>query len=472
MKSEKLTRWMAAAFLVMALPFTSVFAKAESISEEEAYEIALEAYVYLHPIITMDVTRRVITNVPVGAKPGAGPKNMFQHLRAFPPADMREVVRPNFDTLYSTAWLDLTKEPMVISMPDTKGRYYILPVYDMWTDVFVAAGKRTSGTKAGNIALYYKGFSGKLPEGMTAVESPTPYVWIINRIQTNGPKDYAFVNGLQDGFKITPLSVYNGGKKVEKPFKVDPSVDMKTSPFDQVTKMEPGQYFSYGAELMKLHPPHMTDYAVVERMKRIGIVAGESFDFDKASPTVKKALERAGVDGLALMKKLIPSLAPVRNGWTMATSTMGVYGNDYMKRAVITLVGLGAIPPADAIYPMAIADADGEPLVGTKNYVLHFDKDEVPPVEAFWSITMYDEEGFQVANSLNRFAIGDRDDLKYNNDGSLDIYIQPKSPGKSKETNWLPSPDHGTLGVTMRLYAPKPEALDGMWVPPAIKKAK
>lgn len=470
MKFKNIKSFMAAAILTMTLPFTSVLAQTStSISEEDAYEIGIEAYVYLHPIITMDVTRRVLTNLPDGVKEGIGPMNIFHHSRTFPAADMRSVVRPNFDTLYSSAWLDITKEPVIITIPDTKDRHYILPIYDMWTDVIVAAGKRTSGTKAGNIALVPKGFNGKLPKGVEAIESTTPYVWIINRIQTNGPKDYKFVNGLQDGLKITPLSQW-GNKEIKIPFKADPTVDMKKSPYDQVTQMKAEQYFSYGAELMKMHSPHATDYSIIQRMKRIGIVAGKSFEFDKASPTIQKALKRANVDGLELMKELIPTVSPITDGWATATDTIGVYGNSYMKRAIITLVGLGAIPPEDAIYPLALADADGAQLVGTNNYLMHFDKDKLPPVDAFWSITMYDEEGFQVANKINRFAIGDRDDLTFNKDGSLDIYMQASSPGKNKESNWLPSPDKDVLGITMRLYAPKVEALDGRWTPPAIKK--
>jgi hypothetical protein len=222
---------------------------------------------------------------------------------------------------------------------------------------------------------------------------------------------------------------------------------------------------------MKLHPPHVTDWSTLTRIKRIGIVPGNSFDFAKASPAVKAGLERAMVDGLQLMKDTLPSLAPVVNGWQMNVSSMGVYGNYYMKRAIIAMIGLGANQPEDAIYPLNLTDADGRPLEGEKRYVLYFSKAELPPVDAFWSATMYDAAGFQVANELNRFAIGDRDALKYNTDGSLDIYIQHESPGKDKESNWLPSPAKGgPLGVTMRLYAPKPQVLDGRWVPPAIKK--
>ncbi len=185
---------------------------------------------------------------------------------------------------------------------------------------------------------------------------------------------------------------------------------------------------------------------------------------------MKAAIDRAPAATLAHLKEKLPTLARVTNGWQMNTDTMGVCGNYYLKRAIIAMVGLGANQPEDAIYPLNIGDADGRPLEGNQKYVLHFDKSELPPVEAFWSITMYDEAGFQVANTLNRFAIGDRDALKYNSDGSLDLYIQSQSPGADRESNWLPSPAQGKLGVTFRLYGPKAEALDGRWIPPAIKR--
>jgi hypothetical protein len=181
-------------------------------------------------------------------------------------------------------------------------------------------------------------------------------------------------------------------------------------------------------------------------------------------------LEKAAVDGLKGMYAKLPTFARVVNGWQMNTDTMGVYGDYYLKRAAVAMIGLGANQPEDAIYPLNIADADGRPLLGQHNYVLHFGKEEIPPVNAFWSVTMYDEAGFQVANAINRFAIGDRDDLKYDSDGSLDLYIQHDDPGGDKTSNWLPSPAGGTLGVTMRLYAPKAQALDGRWNPPAIKR--
>lgn len=439
------------------------------ITEQKAYEIGLEAYHYLYPLIIMDITRRVTTNYESGVKPAMGPMNTFHHMRAFPPSDFREVVRPNFDTLYSSAWLDLTQEPVILSVADTGDRYYLLPMLDMWSDVFAVPGKRTSGTQAANFAIVPQKWQGELAEGVERIESPTPYVWIIGRTQTNGVNDYEAVHKVQDGYKITLLSQW--GKEVETVKAViDPTVDMTTDPMTQINNMSAAKYFSYGAELMKVNPPHITDWSIIARLKKIGIESGKSFDFDQASPTVKTALQLAVVDGMQIMKAKIPTLARVVNGWQMNTDTMGIYGNFYLKRAIIALVGLGANQPEDAIYPLNLCDVDGQTITGDNNYILHFEKEELPPVEAFWSLTMYDAEGYQVANQLDRFAIGDRDNLKFNPDGSLDLYIQHESPGEDKESNWLPAPAQGKLGITMRLYAPKAQAIDGRWNPPVIKR--
>jgi hypothetical protein len=448
---------------------TNVASVSAAVTEQEAFEIGIEAYVYFYPIISMDVTRRVSTNLPAGARSGLGPMNSFHHMRAYPSADFREVVRPNFDTLYSSAWLDLSKEPLVVSAPDTGGRHYLLPMLDMWSNVFAVPGARTSGTGRGQWALVPPGWTGTLPKGLSRVDAPTPYVWIIGRTQTNGPADYDAVHKVQDRYTITPLSKLNA--KLEPPaFVPDPTVDMKTPPLVQVNTMPAEKYFSYGADLMMRHPPAITDWSTLARLERLGIRRGSSFDFNAAPPQVQAGLRRAVGAGLQLLKDKTPTLARVTNGWQMNTDTMGVYGNFYLKRAIVAMVGLGANQPEDAVYPLSVGDADGKPLMGEHRYALHFAKSEIPPVGAFWSVTMYDAEGFQVANPINRFAIGDRDALKFNADGSLTIYIQHASPGADKESNWLPAPASGVLGATMRLYAPKPQALDGRWNPPAVKR--
>jgi len=438
----------------------------QSTSAEEAQVIAQEAYIYLYPLILMDLTRKQLTNLDAKVSPYGGPANAFTHVRAFPPADARTVVRPNFDTLYSSAWLDLTRGPVVVSTADTGGRYFLLPMLDMWTDVFAVPGKRTNGTGAANFVLVPPGWTGKLPRGVERIDAPTPYVWIIGRTQTNGVKDYEAVHKIQDGYKITRLADWGKTPRKIKQ-KIDRSVDTKTEPLRQVNAMPALQYFKYGAELMRYNPPHATDCSMIARMKRIGLEPGKRFDGSKVSAD---ALSKGAAAGLKLMQDKIPTIARVTNGWQMNTDTVGVYGNYYLKRAIIALAGLGANQVDDAIYPVNISDADGKPVMAENKYVLHFNKDELPPVGAFWSLTMYDAEGFQVANPINRFAIGDRDALKFNNDGSLDLYIQNENPGPDKESNWLPAPKSGKLGLTLRLYAPKPQVADGRWNPPAIKR--
>jgi hypothetical protein len=440
-----------------------------AINEAEAHAIAVEAYLYFYPLVTMDLTRKQVVNTPPGKGLG-GPMNTFDNIPVFPTADMRVVVRPNFDTLYSSGWLDLTREPMVVSVPDTGGRYYLLPMLDMWTDVFASPGWRTTGTKAGNFLLVPPGWNGKVPATFTRIDAPTPYVWIIGRTKTDGPADYEAVHAIQKGYKITPLSGW-GKPPVAIKAKIDPSVDIKTPPKKQVDSMAAAEYFSYAAALLRLHPPHSTDQPIIARMKRIGIEPGKAFDIAKVDASVKMAIEGAPADAQKLMAWKIPTLARVVNNWSMNTDTMGVYGNYYLKRAIVTQLGLGANLPEDAIYPLNLADDTGKPLDGANKYAIHFAKDEIPPVSAFWSITLYDTEGFQVANPLNRFAVSSWMPFKRDADGSLTLYFQNESPGSDRESNWLPAPK-GPFNLTMRLYAPKSEALTGLWNPPSITLAK
>jgi hypothetical protein len=441
-----------------------------AITEAEAHAIGVDAYLYFYPLVSMDITRKQSTNIEPGKEFGKGPMNMFVNVPAFPPADLKVVVRVNFDTLYSLAWLDLTKEPLVVSAPDTGGRYYLLPMLDMWTDVFASPGWRTTGTQAGNFLITPPAWNGTVPTGMTRISAPTPYVWIIGRTKTDGPPDYDAVHKIQAGYKITMLSDWGKTPRLVE-VKIDPSIDMKTPPKVQADTMPAGKYFAYVAELLKLQPPHLTDEPIIARMKRIGIVPGQSFNIEKVPPAVKKGLEGAPEAAQKLMEWKLPTLARVANYWSMNTDTMGVYGNYYLKRAIIAQQGLGANVPEDAIYPLNLGDEAGRPLDGANKYVLHFEKGAMPPVDAFWSVTLYDPAGFQVANSLNRFAVSSWMPFKYNPDGSLDLYFQNESPGTDKEANWLPAPKGG-FNLTMRLYAPKADALTGRWNPPPVTRVQ
>ena len=440
-------------------------AQAASPTAAEAHAIAVQAYIYLYPLVTMEVTRKTLTNVahPAGL---ATPMNTFANIPAYPPAGMREVVRPNFDTLYSSAWLDLTQGPVILSAPDTHGRYYLLPMLDMWTDVFASPGWRTTGTAPQTMAVVPPGWTGTLPDGVQRIDAPTPYVWIIGRTKTDGPDDYAAVHDIQAGFKLTKLADW--GKPAEPVTgTVDPAVDMKTPPKRQVDTMSAAAFFAYAAEVLKRQPPHITDQPILAQMRRIGLVPGQNFDAAALDPAVQQALTSVPEEAQHLIGWKLKTIARVANGWSMNTDTMGVYGNYYLKRALVAQFGLGANLPEDAIYPANLADDTGKPLDGANRYLIHFDKAALPPVDAFWSVTLYDNEGFQVANALNRFALSSWMPMTTNSDGSLDLYVQHASPGAAHEANWLPAPAGG-FTLTMRLYAPRPDALTGVWNPPAV----
>ncbi len=424
--------------------------------------LSREAFIYFYPLVMMDVTRLQAVNSPAGSRPGAGPPNRFSHLREFPTADFRAVVRPNFDTLYSSAWLDLTAGPVRLTAADTDDRYYMLPCVDMWTDVFANPGKRTTGTAAGDWVVVGPGYTGDLPAGLPVIAAPTPHVWVIGRTQTNGIDDYPAVHEVQNGYTITPL-------RPEAEHVIDASYDVTTEPLKTVNGMTAVDFLRYAADLLMVNPPHPTDFSQLARIALLGIEPGKPFDAGRFSADEQAELEAGKNDALAAMLSSLATLGDSVNGWTIMTSNIGVYGNAYFQRAVVTLIGLGANPPEDAVYPLLAADADGDPMTGDNHYVIHFAADNLPPVYAFWSVTMYDAEGFQVANEINRFAIGDRDALIYNADGSLDLYLQHSNPGAHRVSNWLPAPQ-GPLGVTLRLYAPHQSVLDGQWAPPRVQK--
>ncbi|KLW85405.1 hypothetical protein SP99_04567 [Enterobacter sp. BIDMC92] len=447
----------------------SLYNIASTLSAEDAYAIALDAYVYLYPIITMDVTRinQTSSESAGGAK---GPANQFHHLRKYPDPSFNDVVRPNFDTLYSQAWLDLTHGPQVISAPNTHGRYYLLPMLDMWSNVFAVPGARTTGTESGKWLVVPPGWRGVLPSGIDVIQAPTPYVWVLGRTQVNGPDDYAAVHKIQDGFSITPLSMDKvpDDKSIITTATQNLWVKNNVPPLLQVNQMNARDYFSYGSELLNAIPPQLTDWSILIRMKRLGIYPGVNFNFDSLSPEVQSALERAVHDGLSEIKKYGSSTVPKANGWFMSTNATGTYGNNYLTRAFITMVGLGANLDTDAVYSILYQDANGQAMDGKKKYVLHFAKGQTPPTNAFWSVTMYNSDGFAVDNPLHRYAISSWMPLKQEIDGSTNIYIQSNSPGKEKESNWLPSPSSGKTGVTMRIYWPKSSVENGNWIPPVV----
>ena len=444
----------------------------QSLTPAEAKEIGEDAYIYGYPLITMDLTRQVTTNVaaPEGLR---APMGQFINAREYPTAAYRDVTAPNADTLYSVAWLDLSKEPYVLSLPDEGDRYYLMPMLSGWTDVFQVPGKRTTGDKAQTYAITGPGWKGSLPAGVTEYKSPTSMVWILGRAYCTGtPEDYKAVHALQDQYKLVPLSAY-GKPYTPPPAKVDLGIDMKTPVRDQVNRMDAATYFKRLAALMKDNPPASEDTEIVARMAKIGVVPGQDFDIGKLDPAVAQALQSVPKSAIDKIMAHLKAAGAVVNGWEVITKT-GLYRTDYLQRALIAAIGLGANRPQDAVYPVDEVDRDSQPLNGASNnkYVMHFAKDETPPVKAFWSLTMYDPQYFFVANPLNKYTVSPRNALKYNPDGSLDVYVQNQSPGAEWEANWLPAPT-GDFILMMRLYWPQetpPSIIDGSWiVPPVIR---
>jgi len=439
--------------------------------QESIRNLARDVYHYAFPIVLMDATMRVATNVPdASAVPMRAPINQFAHFRAYPKADSRDIVRFNFDTLYSFAWVDLSSGPVVLSLPDTKGRYYLVPALDMWTDVFCSLGSRTTGTTAGDFAFVAPDWQGTLPPKVEKIVAPTSLIWVMGRVQTSGPSDFENVHKVQEGFGLTPLAEW--GKSYSPPAnnQVNASIDGRTPPLMQVMKLSGVEMFSCLSALMKKYPPHPNDYPILFRMRVLGLVPGETWDNARLDSAAIEAINAGGKMAQEEMIVVGKKFGTRVNGWSIAVDNMGTYGTSYLRRAVIALGGIGANLPEDAIYPSAFVDGDGNPLDSANRYVLHFEKGAFPPANAFWSITMYDRDGFQAPNAINRFAIGDRDNLKFNSDGSLDIYVQAESPGEDKKANWLPAPHSGLMAPTMRIYSPRVEVIEGVWTPPPFKR--
>jgi hypothetical protein len=473
MKTMTVGRTLLALGLVTTLGVWAGMAQDQpKLSEKQAREIGTDVYIYGYPLITLEMTRRLTTNTPepVGLR---APMGQFAHLRTFPPVTYRDIPGANADTLYSSAWLDLGKEPYILSIPDANGRYFMMPMLDGWSEVFQSPGTRTTGTKAQTYAITGPHWKGELPKGVTEYKSATNMVWIVGRTYTTGAaEDYEKVHAFQDKLSLVPLSAY--GKDYTPPKgKVDPDIDMKTATKDQVVTLDAAAYFKLLATLMKENPPTAADAPMVAEMAKIGLVPGKDWDISALDPTIAAGLAQAPKAGLAKMMADAPNAGQVVHGW-LITRPAGVFGTNYLQRALLNWQGPGWNRLEDSVYPMTKVDGEGKTLNGAQQYVVHFAKGELPPVQGFWSLTLYDTEGFFVPNPLDRVNLSQQNAFNFHEDGALDLYIQHDSPGKDKEANWLPCPE-GDFVLFMRLYWPNekaPSILDGSWMPPAVRAVK
>jgi DNA sulfur modification protein DndE len=441
-------------------------------NSDKPEDIATLAYIWGYPLITIERSFNYFTNPNTPNVPGQGPANELNCAKELVNANFTDVVLPNEDTLYCQAWMNLTNEPLVLKVPPISDRYYTFEFLDAYTNVYNYVGTRASGSSGGTYLITGPDWNGEVPKEMTKIWSPTNTAWILNRILVKGDSDLPNVHAIQDNISIVPFSVYTGNKTISSSSSsslhqtnVSKTVPIKPQPATIPTTGI--KLFDEISQAMIGNPLNPSDPILVNKLKSIGIGPGKTPSIE-ANDTIKSALEIGISKGDKLIKSKVNSIGTTINGWSYNTQT-GIYGNNYLNRAAITDLGFGANIPQEALYPTTLTDPKGIPYNGTNNYIIHFEPGQTPPVDAFWSISMYNIEKYFVDNPINRYSIGKyTDGLKYNTDGSLDIYIQNQTPGPSKESNWLPSPEEGFL-MTLRMYLPTEQILNGTYIPPPVK---
>ncbi len=476
--------------LVSETPYPAASAPAPAMSEQELRDTAIDAYVYAYPMVLMELARRKATAVQ-SPLDGKAPMNQFGHKASFPDPRARDTPWPSADALYSSLWFDVSQAPLVVNLPATGDRYSVLSALDMWSDVFASRGARTNGKAAQSFVIVGPGWQGSVPAGMDVIHSPTATGWLIGWTQTAGPQDYAAVNQIQAGMTASPLAAPAArparsrnaagaypqtgpgvgtapiGSGLRAPMPALPD----GTPAEQAAAMDAATFFALFFDVLRNNPPHANDTPILDRMRRIGLDGQRPFSYGSLSPAVQQALTDAQPLAGRRIADGVSRLGTPLNGWNTVLSGIGTYGTDYARRAAIAYAGLGAPTPEDVLYPVTMSDAKGRALEAGEDYVLHFDKGQLPPANAFWSLHVYDAQYGFPDNPANRYVLRSTDNLKYNADGSLDIYIQRRDPGERKRPNWLATPAaDAPFLLSMRLYSPQDTALDGQWAPPPVKE--
>ena len=481
--------------LVSETPYPASSAPAPQMSEQELRDTAIDAYVYAYPMVLMELARRKATAVQTPLD-GRAPVNQFGHKTAFPDPRAADTPWPSADALYSSLWFDVSQAPLIVNLPDTGGRYSVLSALDMWSDVFASRGTRTNGSGAQSFAIVGPNWQGSVPAGVDVIHSPTSTGWLIGWTQAKGPQDYAAVNQIQAGMTASPMvapmaatstassrnrnagNAYpqTGSRVGSAPIGSGLPMPMPVTvpdgtPAEQAASMDAASFFTLFFDVMRNNPPHANDTPILDRMRRIGLDSRQPFSYGRLSPAVQQALADAQPMAGRRIADGVSRLGTPINNWNTVLSGIGTYGTDYSRRAAIAYAGLGAPTPEDVLYPVTMSDSKGRQLDSNEDYVLHFDKGQLPPANAFWSLHVYNDKHGFAENPANRYALRSTDDLKYNDDGSLDIYIQRRDPGDRKRSNWVSTPAaDGKFLLSMRLYWPQDTALDGLWAPPPVKE--
>lgn len=435
--------------------------------EEYAYTLGMQAYIFGYPWVFLPKLRYKWVAVPA-ENPELTPNmpiNHFWHSRNITTPDYRDGGAPNNDTLYSDTWLDVSKEPIILSHGEMGERYFTFEIASMTSDNFAYVGKRTTGSKAGAFAIVGPNWKGTLPKGVKVLEpSPTNSVLIIGRTAVNGAEDIQATNLAQDSYKLTPLSQWGSSKAVI------PENRNVFKPFD--TKNDPLADWKTMNQAMTENPPLQQHAVLLDMFKNIGV--GPGMDVRKTDAATQKGLARAAKDGFKMLQNILASGAgaPKINGWSYPPNTMGRAGikNDFNTLAMQCMGGIIANDPEEGVYINTHSDFDGEALNGRNNYQIRFESGELPSVNEFWSLTMYDLTNNLVKNPIDRWAIGSLSGgYQKAKDGSLTLYLQKDSPGKDKLSNWLPTPE-GEFWVVFRTYGPSEEIVNQTWKMPGLKK--
>jgi hypothetical protein len=384
------------------------------------------------------------------------------------------IVTPNSDTPYSFVGLDLRAEPIVLCMPQIeKGRYYSLQLIDLYTFNFGYAGSRTTGNGGGCFMIAGPGWSGETPAGVSKVyKCETDFGIALIRTQLFNPADLENVKRIQAGYRVQTLSAFlSKPAPAPAPEIAWPKIGKKSADANRLG------YLNFLLQFCPATGPAAVEVPMRERFAKIGIEAGKAFPRDGLKLRQKAALARGIKRGLAAIKRQIASLGAEENGWRVTTKGFGdrqAYAGNWTLRAAAAMAGIYGNDAVEALYPILATDSNGrKPNCRRNSYTLTFPAGELPPANAFWSVTMYDAKTqLLIKNPINRYLINSPmlPDLKKNADGSLTIYIQKSSPGADKESNWLPAPN-GPIYVVMRVYWPKDAALNGSWKPPSVQRA-
>ncbi len=422
-----------------------------------------DAYLFAYPLALMEATRSSMMDTETQTSQ----ENHLVHMRELPDHNFRAVVRPNNDTLYSITWFDLSPEPQIIDTPDMGDNYYVLPFMDAWTNVFSTVGTRTSGNQSQTFALVGPDWKEELPSQLQRIDSPTNMVWMIARIEIENLDNLDDAFSQQDQFRLTGLEDWHHDLWRDNRIGHRNPADQKSTlaPPEWVDSLNAQEFFELTRHLMIDQYPTEQDQAALNNLRDIGIDSEQTFEPNFLQSYL---MDFALAKTRATLLDRASNRQPNENNWFVIRDGIGRYGQDYNARAFVAQFGLGALPPEEASYPNTAHDSSHQPLDGQYRYRIHWDREQLPPVSAFWSLTIYDDSGYMIDNSIGRYRIGSNNQLHWNPDGSLELQLQNKTPD-TQNSNWLPIPE-GRFNMVLRLYWPDQPFLEGQWQLPVIER--